>query len=85
MSEDTMRKALAEFERALGQLLPHTNPHVRHAFTEAVFGLVDATLSRVTLIVHQRASGGLSVDARLPIEQAEDDPTGTDAGAHPRG
>lgn len=80
MSESAMRKALADFERALAPLVP--DAEARHAFTAAVYTLINATLNHVVVIVNQRATAGTL--APYPTE-SEDDRTGTDAGAPPGG
>lgn len=56
MSESAMRKALADFERALAPLVP--DAEARHAFTAAVYTLINATLNHVVVIVNQRATAG---------------------------
>ena len=81
MSESEMRRALGAFEHALDPLVPDAS--ARAALVAAVYDLINATLNHVIVIVNQRAAAGTL--APYPVEQAEDDPTGTDAGAHPRG
>lgn len=80
MSEPAMRKALGDFERALEPLVPDAAQ--RATFVAAVYNLINATLNHVIVIVNQRAQSGTL--APYPVE-SEDDPTGTDAGAHPNG
>lgn len=52
MSEERMRKALENFDRALAPLV--SDEIQRGVFVEAVWALMEVLLDRVTLIAHRR-------------------------------
>lgn len=53
MSEQRLRQQLIQFDAALGKLAPDVSEEDRQAFTDAVWGLMEALLDRVTLIAYR--------------------------------